>query len=245
MTTPRFYVAAGLSPSAVGGVIPLPESVAHHAVRVDRLPSGAALTLFDGLGGEYRARLASVERRSAYAAIESFDPVERESPLRITLWQAIAANDAMDHAVRKAVELGVHAIVPLVTARSAPFPAGERGAKRVTHWGQVVIAACEQCGRNRIPPLAAPVPIGACAVDADATVYVCAPHEGVALGSVEPRAATCSVIVGPEGGLAAEEIALMQARGAVAVTLGPRVLRTETAGSAALAILQARWGDLA
>src|SRR5258708_8425086 len=153
MTTPRFLVALNLAPSSVGLTVRVPAAAAHHAVRVVRLGVGDALTLFDGTGGEYAATLTRVDRNDVCARIESFDPVERESPLPVTLAQSIVANDAMDYAVRKAVELGVTAIQPIVTERSAPLPAGERGDKRLAHWKGVAAAACEQCGRNRVPPI--------------------------------------------------------------------------------------------
>jgi 16S rRNA (uracil1498-N3)-methyltransferase len=158
MAVPRFYFPSTLTREAVGQTIALPVSAAHHAVRVVRLAAGDALTLFDGTGGEYAATLVRVLRNDVAVRIDSFDPVGRESPFSVTLAQAIVANDAMDYAVRKAVELGVTAVQPLVTERSAPLPSGERGDKRLAHWRGIAVAACEQCGRNRIPPVAAPVP---------------------------------------------------------------------------------------
>ena len=245
MAAPRFYVGAALDSLAIGHVVALPDVVAHHAVRVVRLGVGDTLTLFDGSGGEYAATLTAVDRRAAQARVDAFAPVERESALRVTLVQAIAANDAMDYAVRKAVELGASVIVPAITARSAPLPAGERTGKRVAHWQQIVIAACEQCGRNRVPVVALPQPIAQWQPSAGQAAYVAAPEADLALGSMPRPAAGCAIVIGPEGGLTAEEVASLAAQGAQRVSLGPRVLRTETAAVAALAILQARWGDLA
>ena len=240
---PRFYVAEPIPHDALGATIALPASVAHH-VRVMRLPDDAALVLFDGRGGEFSARLLSTDRRDPRAALERFDPVERESPLDLTLLQAIAANDAMDYAVRKAVELGVARIVPVLTARSAPFPSGERGARRVLHWQQVAIAACEQCGRNRVPCVAPPERVTDLDLRAYGSSWVCAPGDTLPLTAVAPPAGACSVLVGPEGGFTDDEVASLRARGAEPVTLGPRVLRTETAAVVATALLQARFGDL-
>lgn len=243
MSVPRFHVPAGLGPASVGGELTLPDAVAHHAVRVTRLGVGDTLVLFDGTGGEYAAHLVGIDKRSARVQVDAFDPVERESPLAVTLFQAIAANDAMDHAVRKAVELGVVAVAPLVTARSAPLPAGERGERRVAHWRQIVVAACEQCGRNRLPVVHEPERLAACDVAGFAAVYVCAPH--AAPPPLPAPAGPCAIVVGPEGGLREDEVRTLLDRGARLLSLGPRVLRTETAATAAIAILQARWGDMA
>ena len=150
MATPRFFVPAPIARAAIGATVELPEAAAHHATRVLRLATGDALTLFDGSGGEYAATLVHVDKRGAAVRVESFRPIDRESPLAVTLAQGIAANDAMDYAIRKATELGVTSIQPLATARSAPLPAGARGERRIAHWRGVAIAACEQCGRNRV-----------------------------------------------------------------------------------------------
>ena len=133
----------------------MPDPVAHHALRVLRLAVGDRIALFTGDGGEFAATLVRADKRDAFARIDAFDAVERESPLAVTLVQGIAANDAMDHAVRRSVELGVAAIQPVLTTRSARVPDGERGEKRLAHWRQIVVAACEQCGRNRVPDVRA------------------------------------------------------------------------------------------
>ncbi len=244
MSAPRFYVAAGLGAGAIGTEIVLPDDVAHHAVRVTRLAAGDALVLFDGQGGEYAAHLSAVDKRGARVRIDAFDPVERESPLAVTLHQAVIANDAMDFAVRKAVELGVHAIVPVVTARSAPLPAGERAARRLAHWRQIAVAACEQCGRNRIPAIAPPQPLATTRFPEGQPVYACTPSGGGTPAGITPPPQACIAVVGPEGGLTVDELAGLCARGAVPLALGPRVLRAETAAVTALALLQAHWGDL-
>jgi 16S rRNA (uracil1498-N3)-methyltransferase len=177
--------------------------------------------------------------------IERFDPVEREATLAMTLVQGIAANDAMDHAVRKSVELGVAAIQPVETARSARFPDGERGGKRLAHWRQIVVAACEQCGRNRIPEVREAVAIERwlAARPATAPGVVLSPDADVAIADAPRPSGALDVLVGPEGGLAAAEIAHAKLSGMTAVRLGPRVLRTETAALAALAAINTLWGD--
>jgi 16S rRNA (uracil1498-N3)-methyltransferase len=242
MAAPRFYVGLELTPAAVGRMLPLPEAAAHHATRVLRLAANDVLTLFTGAGGEYAATLVDVGKRGASVRVDAYDPVERESPLAVTLAQAVAANDAMDLAVRKATELGAGAIQPLLTSRSAPLPAGERRDRRRAHWRQVAIAACEQCGRNRVPEIRAALPLTEWlgAWDGGGAMFV--PGAACALGSL--AAAPAALLVGPEGGLAAGEITAALDAGFVAVRLGPRVLRTETAGMAGLAALNVLWGDL-
>lgn len=244
MGAPRFFVPLELAPAAVGSIVTLPDAAAHHATRVVRLVAGDHLTLFSGTGGEYAATLVTVDRRTVTARIDAFDPVERESPLAVTLAQAVAANDAMDYAIRKAVELGAAAIAPLVTERSAPLPPGERADKRLAHWRQIVIAACEQCGRNRVPDVAPARSLGEWLATWQGTGVVLAPDGATTLAALPAPAAPLALLVGPEGGFGAREIAHAAARGFASLRLGPRILRTETAGVTALALLQSAWGDM-
>jgi 16S rRNA (uracil1498-N3)-methyltransferase len=244
VTAPRFFVALKLSPAIVGQTVDLPDAAAHHAVRVVRLATSDALTLFTGTGGEFAATLVRADRSGAAVRIDAFDPVERESTLPVTLAQAIAANDAMDYALRKAVELGVAAIQPLVTARSAPLPSGDRGDKRLAHWRNIVIAACEQCGRNRVPPVTAPLSLAAWLEAWRGDGIVLVPGATQALAALPRGTAPVALAIGPEGGFAEREIDAARAAGFDAVSFGPRVLRTETAAVAALAALQVLWGDM-
>ena len=238
--TPRLFVG-GLA-LAPGATLELPEAVAHHALRVLRLRDGAPVTLFDGSGGEWRATVAATGRGSASAHVEAHDPVERESPLAVTLVLATLATDAMDYAVRKAVELGAAAIVPVVAARSQ---GASRGERRVEHWRRIAVAACEQCGRNRIPPVDAPVPLAAWLDrrERQSAGVVLAPGAGATLRAFAPSS-TLDLLVGPEGGFAATELAAAKLAGLHAVALGPRVLKAETASVAALSALLALHGDL-
>jgi len=242
MAAPRFFVRLELTPAAIGQTLTLPDAAAHHALRVVRLGAGDALTLFTGAGGEYAATISAAGKRGATVRIEAFEPVERESPLTITLVQAVAANDAMDHAVRKATELGAAAIQPLVTERSAPLPPGERRDRRLAHWRQVAVAACEQCGRNRVPEIFAAVALSDWLGAWRWGGVVFAPDGEQSLATVP--AAPSALLIGPEGGLAPGEIATARAAGFIVARLGPRVLRTETAGMAALTAVNALWGDL-
>lgn len=225
------------------GQFELPEALAHHAVRVLRLRDGEAVVLFDGLGGEADATLV-VEGRRVSARLGARRDTERESPLQVVLVQALAAGDKMDWVVQKAVELGVSAIQPVQAERSVLRLAGERADKRVAHWQQVAVAACEQCGRNRIPALRALQPVTHwLAAHRDALNYVLAPGGAASFGEEAAPQGTVHLLVGPEGGWSDAEMAAFDAAGCRRVRLGPRVLRTETAGLAAIAALQARWGD--
>lgn len=241
MNQPRFYCRAALAP---GAHVELPEPVARHAVRVLRLAPGASLTLFDGRGGEYPAQIERIERERVHAVLGAWHDVERESPLRVTLVQALQAGEKMDFTVQKAVELGVRHIVPVESRRSVMRLAGERAAKRVAHWQGVVAAACEQSGRNQVP-LVAPLeklenwlarPAG------DSLRLMLAPDAEQALTEIAP-ASEVQLLIGAEGGLDPQEVIAAKQAGFLPVRMGPRVLRTETAGLAALAVLQALWGD--
>ncbi len=242
MNLPRFYCREALSP---GAHIELPEPVARHAVRVLRLPPGAPMILFDGRGGQYLAHIERIERDRVMAELSAWQDVERESPLAVTLVQSLQAGEKMDFTIQKAVELGVRDIVPVESRRSVMRLAGERAAKRVAHWQGVSASACEQCGRNQVP-LVAPLekleswlarPAG------DALRLMLDPLAEQTLATIAP-ATNVQLLIGAEGGLDPQEVIAARQAGFVGVRMGPRILRTETAGLAALAILQALWGDL-
>jgi len=243
MALPRFFIPAGLAPGSVGATVVLPEAAAHHATRVLRLTVGDALTLFDGTGGEHAATLIRVDKRGASARVDAFLPIERESPLAVTLAQGIAANDAMDYAIRKATELGVTSIQPLVTARSAPLPPGERGDRRLAHWRGVAIAACEQCGLNRVPEVLPPQGVTEWLGAWTGSGIVFAPAAERSLAVLAQPPAPLALLIGPEGGFDERELRAGLARGFHPVRFGPRVLRAETAAVAALAVVQSMWGD--
>jgi len=241
MNQPRFYCREALSP---GAHIDLPEPVARHAVRVLRLPPGATVVLFDGRGGEYDARIERIERDRVVAALGAWRDVERESGLAVTLIQAVQAGEKMDYTVQKAVELGVSHIVPVDSRRSVTRLAGERAAKRVAHWQGVAAAACEQCGRNQVPQLAPLEKLeNWLARPANGVLrLILAPDAEQALVDLPP-VSKVQMLIGAEGGLDPQEIVAAQQVGFKAVRMGPRILRTETAGLAALAAMQALWGD--
>jgi 16S rRNA (uracil1498-N3)-methyltransferase len=238
----RLYCDVALAP---GAEIALPEAAARHAVTVLRLQVGDTLNLFNGSGGEYSARLVAVSKRETRVHLIEFLAAERESPVTITLALGISAGERMDYSLQKATELGVAAIQPLATERSVVKLAGERADKRLAHWQHVVTAACEQCGRNRVPAVA-PVqklyPYLA-ALDRSQRLLMLSPDAAAPLKAAR-QSDRVVLLVGAEGGFAPAEQAAAQASGFEPVRLGPRILRTETAPVAALAVLQALWGDL-
>jgi 16S rRNA (uracil1498-N3)-methyltransferase len=238
----RFFFPSSL-PS--GGEVPLPETLAHHAARVLRLQDGDPVVLFDGRGGEHDARLV-VRGKHWFATLLGQRPCERESPLGLVLVQGLASGDKMDWVVQKATELGVQAVVPLAAARSVLKLSAERAGRRLAHWQQVAVASCEQCGRNRVPAVRPLATLGAYLSAAQPVrKLVLAPAGGKPLGEIAMPGAGEEVhlLIGPEGGWTDEELALCLKAGAEPLSLGPRVLRTETAGLAAVAAMQALWGD--
>jgi 16S rRNA (uracil1498-N3)-methyltransferase len=240
--TPRIFCPR---PLGAATTIDLPVGAAHHVLRVLRLRAGAALTLFDGAGGEYRAELTQASARGVAARVIEHHAIERESPLAVTLMQALAAADRMDYAVQKAVELGACAIVPVIATRSVARLEGARAARRVEHWRQIVIAACEQSGRNRLPQVHAPCALAAClrAPSPSQLRVLLSPDAEDSLATLAQPTGPIDLLVGPEGGFTAEESLAARAAGFRSVRLGARILRTETAGAAMLAAMQALWGD--
>lgn len=230
-------------PLPADGELALPEALAHHAVRVLRLAEGDPLVLFDGRGDEIAARL-SVRGKAVFAVLGARSSPQRESPLQLVLVQALATGDKMDWIVQKAVELGVAAIQPIQAERSVLRLSGERMDKRLAHWRQIIVAACEQSGRNLLPRIEAPLPLASWLQAARGTnCYMLAPGGASGLDRLPRPVGPVQLMIGPEGGWSAAELAACAAAGCTPVGLGPRVLRTETAGLAAIAALQAWWGD--
>jgi len=264
MVIPRFYVP---QPLVIGQSVLLPEAVANHAVRVLRLQPGDALVLFNGEGGAYAGRLLpqvppvdegpSKKKResrgnrqvAAQVLLETFEPDDRASPVRIRLWQGVSAAERMDFTWQKSVELGVHACVPIETRRCVTRLDAARAEKRHAHWQGVIVAAAEQCGLNRLPNL---LPVRslsqALAEPDDGSVYVMLdPDATESYPSWLERQQglkDLTILIGPEGGFAPEEIDAAKLAGFQCFRLGPRVFRTETAGPIALAVTQAIVGDL-
>jgi len=237
---PRFFAPVRLSP---GAEIELPERVARHCA-VLRLRRGDAVILFNGEGGEFSAELMRVSRSDVRACVISMRTPERESPLAIALAQCVSSGDRMDTTLQKATELGVSRIGPIASERSVVRLSSDRADRRVDHWRNVVIAACEQCGRNHVPEVTSITDFAAFLSGAasDGLRLLLAPGSDRDLKQLEPTREV-TLLVGPEGGLAPEERERAETSGFVPVRFGPRVLRTETAPLAAIAAMQVLWGD--
>ena len=234
-------------PLAHGARVVLPESAGAHLVRVLRLHDGDACVMFNGDGHDYDARLLSAGKRGVEAEVHAVRVVDNESPLRLVLLQGIARGEKMDLILQKATELGVAAIVPVFADRTEVRLDGERLEKRTAHWRSVVASACEQSGRARIPELAAPRGLAeaAVALDTEALKLTLDPLGEHRFNTLSPVGVAGIVIgIGPEGGWSEKDRLILRNAGFSGLRLGPRVLRTETAGLAAIAALQAKFGDL-
>ena len=243
MRLTRIHVPA---PLEAPGEFTLPTQAGAHLTRVLRLEAGAKIVVFDGRGGEYAAEIASAGKQ-VRARVLRHDPVERESPLHITLLQGVARGERMDLIVQKATELGVARIVPVLAERSVVKVDAKQRERKREHWQSIVVSACEQCGRNRVPAVHDAVTLGdalkllpeggmRCLLAADAP-------DSLAHAVTRAAGAKLVLLIGPEGGLADGEQKFALANGFIACRLGPRIMRTETAGLAALAALQAVAGD--
>lgn len=237
---PRLFCEGVLSP---GATVRLSERSARHLAAL-RLNVGDEVTLFNGDGFEAHAQLAEIGKRGASASVRHHEAVDRESPLAVRLAQGVCASDRMDLVLQKATELGVAAIFPVTTTRSIVRLSPERRERRETHWQNVVIAACEQCGRNRVPTVEATRSFPQFMADAaqDGTRILLAPDGEVGFRELTVTAPVC-VLIGPEGGLTPAEREIATNSGFIPVRFGPRILRTETAPLAALAALQVLYGD--
>jgi 16S rRNA (uracil1498-N3)-methyltransferase len=245
MPAPRFFVEQPLS---VDTHVELPAAVAHHARTVLRLREGDPLVLFNGQGGEYRARLAatgSAGGRALQAEVIGFDPIELEPSLRITLIQAQSSSDKLDWVIEKAVEIGIARVIVAGMARSTVRLDEARRARRLQHWRELTIAACCQCGRNRPPDvLTAHSLADALAQAGDANAkWILDPAAPRGLAPAPSRPCEAALVVGPEGGFEASEVDQAERAGYLPISLGSRILRTETAGLVAAAAWLALSGE--
>lgn len=238
---PRFFCP---QPLVAGAIIDLPEAVAHH-IQVVRLAVGEEVTLFNGEGGQYQARLASVAKRSVTAEVLAHDPREAELPFAITLAQALPEASKMDWIIEKAVELGVACVQPLAAQRCVVRLSSERAEKKLAHWQGIIVSASEQCGRNRLASLSSLEEFSRWIAHPAAAPRILLSPRGtqtLAEWAAARQAHDLALMVGPEGGFSSSEEDAAIAAGAIALSMGPRVLRTETAALAAITTLQARWG---
>ena len=240
MASPRIYTAQPLSP---GVDIRLETGPSQHLARALRRAPGDPLVLFNGDGLAYPAEITAIERKLVTVRVGAAEATDVESPLAIHLGVVVSRGERMDWVIQKSTELGVASIAPLYSARGGVRLAGDRADKKRQHWQRVAISACEQCGRNRVPDIGTPAELEDWIGDNQSNLRLVLHHRSA--GALPDRTPDdIALLVGPEGGLAAAEIVAARAGGWLPLALGPRVLRTETAPLAALAILQARWGDM-
>ena len=244
MLTPRIFVGDDVPALTEGAEYVLPPVAARHVAQALRMRAGQPLAVFTGTGGEYAAAVERIDRKHVVVRVQRHHAIERESAQAVTLVQSIIAADMMDFVIRKAVELGAAAIAPIRSARSQGLSA-EREERRAGRWRQIVVAACEQCGRNRLPDVL-PVASFDAWLAAERPLRNAVIMDAGARRSLAAQAADASprfVLIGPEGAFTDDEIARAEAAGATPVHAGPRVLRAETAALAALATLNALAGD--
>lgn len=243
MRLTRIHVDAAL---ATGTKLTLPDTAATHLVRVLRLQPGGACVLFNGDGHDHAARIVSAGKRGVEAEVLGERAIDNESPLRITLVQGIARGEKMDWILQKATELGITAIVPVRSERSEVKLDAGRADKRLAHWRSVVVSACEQSGRARIPEVAAPQSLQAALTQLPAgSRFILDPEAAQSIaGMLQPGESGCVLAVGPEGGWSPRDREILKQGGFAGLRLGPRILRTETAGITAIAALQSHFGDL-
>lgn len=240
---PRFYCPP---PLPTTGSLDLPPDAAHHAARVLRLREGDRVEIFDGAGNECRGVIEAIDGKRVVVGGIAATGISRESPLRIVLAQALSSSEKMDWVVQKATELGVTEIQPVATERSVARLSADRAGKRLEHWQQVAISACEQCGRNVLPQIHAPMDIMVWLQQARAATdskFILLPEGAASLQSQARPQGSVTLLIGAEGGFTQAESDTALHCGFTAIRMGPRVLRTETAAIAGLAALQTLWGD--
>jgi 16S rRNA (uracil1498-N3)-methyltransferase len=226
------------------GKLQLDEDASHHLARVLRAAIGDEIILFNGVGGEYHAVIRLISKKGVDVEILKFSERTAESPVDIYLAQGIARGEKMDFVIQKAVEMGVTQIYPVMTERCNVRLDPEREQKRLQHWQAVVVSACEQSGRNYVPIVHAPMKLNLWLESVNADIkFVLSPHVENKLQEKMAQPASIAILIGPEGGLSDQEVSAASQHGFTALQLGPRVLRTETAALAALAVLQFQFGD--
>jgi 16S rRNA (uracil1498-N3)-methyltransferase len=243
MRVPRVHVGTPLQDDTD---LDLPAAAANHVARVLRLRPGAMIVAFDGSGHDFSCELLTVKGDRVVVRVGAHTEGLPESPLHITLVQAVARGERMDYTLQKATELGVHTIVPVLAARSVVRLDADQAAKKRRHWQAIVVSACEQCGRSVVPEVREPLDFARYLAEAPQAGgrMVLSPSGAESLAGLASLPQRVELLIGPEGGLDDAELARAVAAGFTPVRLGPRILRTETAGVVALTVLQARWGDL-
>ncbi|MBR7889636.1 16S rRNA (uracil(1498)-N(3))-methyltransferase [Marinomonas sp. A79] len=243
MRIPRIYIDAELNENTT---LALPDASFQHLCKVLRLKSDHPLRVFNGKGGQFNAVLIEVEKRSASIRIHDYEALENESPIRVTIGQTLSRGERMDYAIQKSVEAGVYAIQPLFSERCEVKLQDSRAEKRQQHWQQVAISAAEQCGRGWVPTVHAPIELNDWVEKCNNMLKLTLHHHSAKPIRLfeKPNHNDIALLIGPEGGLTENEVQHAEKSGFSAITLGPRVLRTETAPVVALSVINALWGDI-
>jgi 16S rRNA (uracil1498-N3)-methyltransferase len=241
MRIPRIYTAQQLNANSL---IELAEAPSHHLSKVLRMQVGRELILFNGEGGEYSAEIVDIKKRAVSVNTKEFSAINNQSPLKLELAIGVSRGERMDWVLQKSTELGVTKITPLITERTEVKLGGERADKKINHWQQTIISACEQCQRNVLPELCEPVLLENWLAACDADMKFVLHHRDDKGLPENENPHSVALLIGPEGGLSDNEISQAIANNFSPLTLGPRVLRTETAPVAAISIVQYLWGDL-
>lgn len=240
MRIPRIFTYQALVSNTI---LSLAEPQSHYLSKVLRMQVGRELILFNGEGGEYTAEISAVNKKYVDVAVKEFNAENRQSNLQLELAIGVSRGERMDWVLQKATELGVTKIIPLMTERTEVKLGGERADKKMEHWQQIIISACEQCQCNLLPELSAPQVFSEWIAQCNAELkFVLHHRDNKGLPQAE-KASGVALLIGPEGGLDEQEIAQAVAQGFSPLTLGPRVLRTETAPLAAISLVQYLWGD--
>ncbi|CAB1225863.1 MULTISPECIES: 16S rRNA (uracil(1498)-N(3))-methyltransferase [Serratia] len=242
MRIPRIYHPQPLIDHAE---IALSEDAANHIGRVLRMGAGQALQLFDGSNQVFDAEITQVDKKNVLVRLAAGQPEDRESPLNLHLGQVISRGEKMEFTIQKSIELGVNVITPLFSERCGVKLDGERLAKKIQQWQKIAIAACEQCGRNRIPEIREAMKLEDWCAEQDGSLKLnLHPRANHSINTLPLPVEHVRLLIGPEGGLSADEIAMTTGHGFTDILLGPRVLRTETTALTAITALQVRFGDL-
>jgi len=240
MRIPRIFTNQALISNTT---LALAEAQSHYLSKVLRMQVGRELILFNGEGGEFNAEISGIHKKHVDVLVKNFSPENRQSYLHLELAIGVSRGERMDWVLQKATELGVTKITPLITERTEVKLNGERADKKMEHWQQIIISACEQCQRNLLPELSAPQSYSDWISQCDSELKFVLHHRDNQGFSKDKSAKNISLLIGPEGGLDNDEIAQAVAKNFSPLTLGPRVLRTETAPVAAISLVQYLWGD--
>ena len=242
MRIPRLYIDTSLSS---GSVITLTKDKAHYLSHVLRMKSGAAIRLFNNTGNEFDASISELNKKTAQIEVRNEYKSDNESSFKITLCLAVSRGQHMDYSIQKAVELGVHKIIPVVSEFSNVKLQADRLQNKITHWQKIIISAAEQSGRNRLPELTMPISFNEClAADIPKPQLILQPDSLQSMQSIELNNHELSLMIGPEGGFSETEVQQAVEQGTISVKMGPRILRAETAVVTALSNAQQLWGDL-